>query len=282
MAIVCHSTGLFLCLINFSKKFGGANKFYIYAKGQIMSSIANENIKCTLKIFELFFQHRLVLTLSETAEQCKMTESQISPVLDKLAEKGWLQLTKDKKAYVCGMKLLPFAKDEILRIELIRQITPIMKQLARDSHQSVTLHFLEGIKSICLQKINSKTTIHIATGIGSEAPLHAGSSSRVLLAYAPEIIRQQVMQAPLKAYTPFTITSHEVLNYSLFEIRKTGFCSSIEEITPGAGSTSCAVLDENNNILAALSIMGTRFSYEKDSVLWRALLFNAVKTLKLS
>ena len=247
-----------------------------------MSGRSNDNIKCMLKLFELFFQHRLVLSLAETAEQCKMPEHQVKPILDKLTERGWLRQPIAKKDYYSyGMRLLPFARDEVLRSELIRQITPIMKQLSDDSRQSVMLNSLDGTKAICLQKISPKTTIHIMTGIGSEAPLHAGSSSRVLLAYAPDVIRRQVMQSPLKAYTPFTITSHSALNESLFEIRKTGFCRSIEEITPGAGSVSCAILDENNNILAAISIVGTRFACEQEGALWQALLFNAVRTLKL-
>lgn len=142
--------------------------------------------------------------------------------------------------------------------------------------------FLEGIKSVCIQKIDSKNSIHIATRIGGESPLHAGSSSRVLLAYAPEAVRVSVISSPLKRYTPFTITSPEELSKSLFEIRRTRCCSSIEEINPGAGSVSCAILDEGNNLLAALSIIGTRFACETEGALWKALLLEAVKKVKLA
>ncbi|MCC8178725.1 MAG: hypothetical protein LIO38_06390 [Cloacibacillus sp.] len=247
-----------------------------------MSAATISNIKCMAKVFELFFRYRLELSLSETVVQCEASEAQIKPILEKLTKREWLLFSKTKKTYRYGMKLLPFTREEILKAELVRQFTPIMKQLSIACNQSTMLHFLECIKSLCIQKIDSKNSIHIATRIGGESPLHAGSSSRVLLAYAPEAVRVSVMSSPLKRYTPFTITSPEELSKSLFEIRRTRCCSSIEEINPGAGSVSCAILDEGNNLLAALSIIGTRFACETEGALWKALLLEAVKKVKLA
>ena len=247
-----------------------------------MAAAAGANIKYMSKVFELFFRYRLELSLPETAAQCRTTESQVKPILEKLAERGWLSFSKEKKTYRYGMMLLPFTREEVIKAELVRQFTPVMKQLSEDCSQSVMLNFLEGIKSICIQKINPKNAIHIAARGGSESPLHAGSSSRVLLAYAPEAVRKEVMSSPLEKYTPFTITSPEELNDSLFEIRRTGCCCSIEERDPGAGAVSCAILDDSNNLLAGLSIIGTRFAYETEGALWKALLLEAVKKVKLA
>lgn len=247
-----------------------------------MNTVTSSNIKYMSKIFELFFRYRLELSLSDTAVQCGISESQIKPILEKLTEREWLFFSKRKKTYSYGMKLLPFTRENVLKAELVRQFTPIMRQLSTVCNQGTMLNFLEGVKSVCIQKINANNSIHIATRVGGESPLHAGSSSRVLLAYAPEAVRASILSSPLKKYTPFTITSPEELNKSLFEIRRTGCCCSVEEMNPGASSVSCAILDESNNILAALSIIGTRFAYEKEGPRWKALLLEAVKKVKLA
>ena len=231
-------------------------------------------------VFELFFRYKLELTLAETAARCKTTEEQVKPMLEKLSERGWLTFSKNKMTYSYGMKLLPFTREERLKEELVRQVTPVMKQLSQDSGQCVMLNYLEGMKSICVQKVMPKNSIYIAARVGKDYPLHAGSSSRVLLAYAPEAVRAGVLSSRLKKYTPFTITDPEKLSDSLFEIRRTGYCCSTEEMDPGAGSVSCAILDESSNLLGVLTIIGTRFAFEKENMLWKALLFEAVKKIK--
>lgn len=246
-----------------------------------MATSAGASINYISRIFELFFHYRLELSAGETAAQCRAQESQIGAVLEKLKERGWLRYSPATGKYQYGMRMLPFTREETLRLELVRQYTPVMRQLSEDCKQSVMLNVLDGMHSVCIHKIGPKNAIRIDARIGKESPLHAGSSSRVLLAYAPEAVRNAVLSSQLERYTPFTITSPEKLSESLFEIRRTGCSCSSEENDPGAGAVSCAILDDSNNLLGCLSIIGTRFTYEKEGALWKALLLSTIRRMKL-
>lgn len=246
-----------------------------------MTKSAGASISYIGSVFELFFHYRLELSAGETATQCRAPEPQIEAVLEKLKERGWLRYNPTTGKYQYGMRMLPFTREETLRLELVRQYTPVMKQLSEDCRQSVMLNVLDSMHSVCIHKIEPRNAIHIDARVGKDSPLHAGSSSRVLLAYAPEAVRNAVLSSQLERYTPFTIMSPEKLSESLFEIRRTGYASSSEERDPGAGAVSCAILDDSNNLLGCLSIIGTRFAYEKEGALWKALLFAAIRRMKL-
>ena len=242
---------------------------------------ATDVISVMSKIIELMYRYRLELPLRDLAEQCGAEEEDVLPVLSKLVGRGWLRYDEKSKLYRHGLSLLAYTGEDRLRKELIHQCDHIMRKLSEECNQTVILNVLDGLHAICIHKIEPEKAVRIASRVGRESPLHAGCSGRILLAYAPEAVRKAVLAMPLIKYTPFTITSPEALNESLFEIRRAGYCSSVEEIDPGAGAISYAILDGSNNLIAGLSVIGTRFAYENEGLFWKAMLDKAVKEIRL-
>lgn len=248
----------------------------------VISLRTNNNMIIMSTIIELTHRQRLEMTSEQLAEQCNTEESVLLPILVKLTDRGWVRYNPLSKLYRHGLGLLIFTKEERLRRELIRQCNNIMQNLSKKCNQTLTLNVIEGLSSICIHKIEPKNAIHIAARVGRESPLHAGSSAKVLLAYAPEAIRETLLSHPLPKITPLTITSQKTLRESLVEIRSIGYSYSIEEVDPGAAAITFPILDKSDNIIASLSIIGTRFAYEKERSFWKEMLLKAVKDIKKS
>lgn len=243
---------------------------------------ANNDIIIMSKIIKLIHRQHMEMTSQQIANQCGTGESIILPILTKLTNRGWLHYDPVLKLYKHGLSLLIFTNEERLRGELIRQCGHIMKRLSIECNQTVMLNVIDGFSAICIHKIEPKNAVHIAARVGRESPLHAGSSGRVLLAYAPEAIMKTVLSRPLPQITPLTITSKEALCKSLSEIRSIGYCYSVEEVDPGAAAISSPILDNSDNIIASLSVIGTRFAYEKERSSWKEMLLKAIKEIRNS
>lgn len=235
----------------------------------------NNDINTMLNVIELIYGQRLEMTSKQLAKQCNTEESLIFPILVKLTNRGWLCFDPVLKLYKRGLGLLIFTKEERLRVELIRQSNHIIQMLSKECNQTVMLSAIDCFSAICIHKIEPKNAIYIKARVGRESPLHAGSSGRVLLAYAPDNLLEAVLSRPLKKFTPLTITSKKNLRKSLSEIKKIGYCYSIEEVDPGAAAISCPILNNSKNIIASLSVIGTRFAFEKEFLLWKEMLLLA-------
>jgi DNA-binding IclR family transcriptional regulator len=90
---------------------------------------------------------------------------------------------------------------------------------------------------------------------GGRLPLHATGVGKVLLAYAPEELVEEVIARGLERYTPYTIVAPGHLRRTLIEIRRTGVAFAREEMTVGRASVAAPLLDASGQAVAALSIV---------------------------
>jgi DNA-binding IclR family transcriptional regulator len=91
--------------------------------------------------------------------------------------------------------------------------------------------------------------------VGGELPLHATGVGRVLLAFAPEQVTDEVVSSGLPALTRHTVTDPVRLRAALAEVRRTGVAVTREEMTLGTCSVAAPVRGAGGEVIAALSIV---------------------------
>jgi DNA-binding IclR family transcriptional regulator len=97
-------------------------------------------------------------------------------------------------------------------------------------------------------------------------PLHAGASGKVLLAHAPEEIRQAVLTSELTRYTANTITQRSKLTKELANVQTQGYAVSFGEIAADAVAVAAPVRAISGQVVAALSISGPANRIRRDNV----------------
>lgn len=222
------------------------------------------------------------LTLSHLCKIIGIEPSQAEPLLDRLENSDWIQKDTETGMYQMGMRLLYFADSERLNLELVRQLSPVLQQLSKKCGQTVEMNVLESTNAVCIYKVEPNHAIRIASKIGRQSPLHAGASGKILLAYAHETIRRQVLSNPMKKYSPNTITDVPLMLDEIAKIRRLGYAESIEELDPGAAAISAPILNSKDGILAEISIIGTRFSHFEQRDFWIEELLNTTKIISIN
>jgi DNA-binding IclR family transcriptional regulator len=106
----------------------------------------------------------------------------------------------------------------------------------------VHLAVREDDRVLYLETLSGSRSVPVVSTVGSRLPMHATGVGKVLLAYAPPEVRENVLSGPLPRLLPRTITSPAVLARQLERVRTDGYATTDEEMTPGARSVGVPIM----------------------------------------
>ncbi len=128
--------------------------------------------------------------------------------------------------------------------------------LSREIEETATLSVLSGDARMYVDQVTPRREIVMSVPLGLLFPLHAGASSKAMLAFLPEADVDRALRAPLPALTGSTLTDARVLREELLEVRAQGFATSAGERQAGAASVAAPIFDHRGRPVAAISICG--------------------------
>jgi DNA-binding IclR family transcriptional regulator len=212
----------------------------------------------TLKVLLLFGEEQPewgVTAISRAADMPKSTAHRIVTALERL---GFLTQDEDTRRFRLGLTALELARRAYRSIAIRQVAAPVLERLARESEETVLLEVLSPTRDrvVCIERAQQRSGLRLILEVGSTAPLHAGSSSKVLLAYlSPEEI-EEVIARGLARLTPHTITDPDRLRAELVRVKRNGYATSFEETDEGAVGVSVPIHDYLGRVVAGLTIAG--------------------------
>jgi len=132
---------------------------------------------------------------------------------------------------------------------------PFMQDLYEATRENVHLAVLAGHEALYIERISGRHAVRVKSRQGGRQPLHATGVGKVLLAYAPQQLLDEVLAAGLKPYTPHTVVAPGHLKRTLAEIRRFGVGFAREELTLGTISVASPIFDADGRAAAAISIV---------------------------
>jgi IclR family KDG regulon transcriptional repressor len=136
----------------------------------------------------------------------------------------------------------------------------------QETKETVLLTRKFGRHSVCVERIEGSQAIRVTFERGHTQPLHAGASSKILLAYAGNDEWKHYVSQPLERFTPNTITDPEQLVEHLHEIREQGYCMSEGEVDEGALAVAVPILTPQRQLAAGLSVAGPAFRFDDTKI----------------
>jgi DNA-binding IclR family transcriptional regulator len=117
-----------------------------------------------------------------------------------------------------------------------------------------------------IDQYESRKEIKMKVELGRLYPLHAGASSRVILAFLPEVEIDRVLSNGLAPLTANTISEVAYLRQLLEQIRFRGYAISTGERQLGAGSVAAAVFGADEQVIGSISLCGPADRFNSDSI----------------
>jgi DNA-binding IclR family transcriptional regulator len=197
------------------------------------------------------------LTLTEVCRRADLAPATGHRLLAELVGGGLLERLDDG-TYRVGVKLWRIGVQAHGATDLRDLALPHMEDLYEATHENVQLAVLREGKALYLERLRGTRSVPVVTRVGTELPLHATGVGKVLLAYAPEPLRERVLAQGLATHTARTITDVGRLRECLAEVRRTGVATTSGEMTVGAHSVAAPIRDAQGTVVAALSLVTGR------------------------
>ena len=208
-------------------------------------------------ILDSFSNEQPAWSLAALSRELSIPKASLHRLLSALEHHDLLQRSAEDERWRLGYRLFSWGSriPEISALRLVAR--PIVRQLATDSGETAILTIADEHEVVCVDKEESRHPVRLTMEIGARRPLHAGASSKILLAHLPETRIQAIIQASgLPRLGVNTITDEQALQQELDLIRKQGYALSFEETDQGAWGTAVPIEDSGGRILASIGVAG--------------------------
>ncbi|HEX6524845.1 MAG TPA: IclR family transcriptional regulator [Streptosporangiaceae bacterium] len=206
-----------------------------------------------LALLGAFDANHRELTLSDLARRSGVP----IPTAHRLAKElaGWGALHRTGAGtYVVGRRLWDIGLLAPVARELREVAVPFLHDLYGTTLETVHLAVREDTHVLYLETLSGTRSVPVVSTVGSRLPMHATGVGKVLMAHAPDDIRQRVLAGPLQRFLPRTITSPAMLARQLDRVRADGYATTDEEMTPGARSVGVPITTDDG-VIGALGFV---------------------------
>jgi DNA-binding IclR family transcriptional regulator len=206
-----------------------------------------------LDVLDAFTRDRRALSLSEIARAIDVPLSTAHRLIAELCTWGGLERAEDGR-YRVGLRLWELGALAPRALGLREAALPFMEDLYEVTHENVQLAVRDETEVVFVERFAARTAVAVYSEVGGRFTLPQTGVGLVLLAAAPVEVQEQVLAAPVRRYTPWTVTDPAQLRRVLADVRRTGVAISDRQVTADAVSVA-APITERDTVVAALSIV---------------------------
>ena len=218
--------------------------------------------------------------VTEIALELSLSKAVVHRLLTTLAAKGFVQVDRDTRRYSLGPTVLSLGLAYLKQIDVRRLALPLMHELSAKTGETCTFSIRSGWSRIYVDQVTPAREVKVEVELGSPFPLHAGSSSKVFLAFLDHEEQDAYLtSAPLERVTEDTSTDVAALRAELAQIRADGYASSFGERQPGVASVAVPLFDHRGRPVASLSVCGPIERFREHMESTTTVLLEAIRDL---
>lgn len=215
-----------------------------------------ESLARGLTVLEAFSQLGQAATLTEVAQLVRLPKATCRRLLLTLTELGYLSNTGSE--FKLTARVLDLGYAYLSRLPFGDRATPLLNRLTEQLHQSCSIAVLEGTDVVYVARVAVQRLLSVQVHVGTRLPAFASALGRVLLAYLPEVEREQTLDTiTISPLTPFTVKNRAELRSNLDEIQTQGYAIVSQEIELGLSSVAVPLRNpRTGRVVAALNCSG--------------------------
>ena len=211
-----------------------------------------------LDIIECLAEATGAMRLQEIARKTGISQPTVLRYLSSLEAANYVYKDDDTHRYALTWRIRSLSRNLGSQLSLRNITTPFTNRLANELKRGVCLVIEHDDQCLYLDCIESPLSRTLQR-IGKKAPLHSTGSGKILLSTKSEAdLSRYINEIGLMQYTKYTITDPEMLRAELNKIRKNDFAMDEEECEIGLRCISCPLRDYTGQIVAAVSIFGSK------------------------
>ncbi|GGF54883.1 IclR family transcriptional regulator [Azorhizobium oxalatiphilum] len=173
-----------------------------------------------------------------------------------LQRHGFVRQEPETGRYEAGVKLMVLGEALRARFDVLSAARTELMDLRDRTGQAVTICALIDGELVVLELVQGRTLIEFATRPGTRLDFHASAHGKVWLAFGPTELAERVLAAPLKSWTPRTLSTPEALTAAIAEVKARGWATAPDEVITGVNTVAAPVFDHRGALVGSLAIVG--------------------------
>jgi DNA-binding IclR family transcriptional regulator len=205
-----------------------------------------------LWIMECFDYKNPVLTLQEISKRADLPKSTTFRLVATLVDAGYLLQRSDQR-YTLSYKLLLLGNIVQQTLDIYEITQPIMKELAEITGETVTLSAPAGYERICINVVESRSSLKAIALLGDRLPLLYGATGKTFLAAMSDTDIDYVWR---EQQDPKRKVTKKSLLETISAIRKNGYTVTRNDRVQGVFAIAIPIQDAADKIRYVLAITG--------------------------
>ncbi|WP_244899513.1 IclR family transcriptional regulator [Mycobacterium sherrisii] len=191
----------------------------------------------TLRLFsllELIATKNQLFTLQGLVELTGTPKPTLHRMLQQLEGAGLLIRENNGRHYAVGARLRRMAETLLLNDSHHGARHFVLRNLVEELGESCNLTALSGDEILYVDRVETLEPLRFTLQPGSRVPVHCSASGKMILSQLAPVQRRRLLEAaPLKQYTPNTITDVDQIEEELKQVRRDGYAIDDQEFLPG-------------------------------------------------
>ena len=206
-------------------------------------------------LLDMLAEHQDPVSLKVISERTGLHPSTAHRILNDLTLGRYVD-RPEAGSYRLGMRLLELGNLVKARLDVREAAIGPMRELHRLTQQPVNLSVRQGDEIVYIERTYSERSgMQVVRAVGGRAPLHLTSVGKLFLAQDDAgRVRAYATRTGLAGHTRNSLTELGRLERELSQVRQQGVARDDEELELGVRCMAAGIYDDQNRLVAGLSI----------------------------
>jgi IclR family transcriptional regulator, acetate operon repressor len=216
---------------------------------------ASDMVGKAMRVLTLLGERPSGCTLSELARASGYPTSTCYRLLKSLARDHFVEFDDRTKHYGLGLRLYQLGQRVSHAHGFSGVALPVMRRLADISREAVLMSVLDGDRQLYIHYVQGPQQVSVRGEPGKHGPVHCTSMGKVLVAFAPEKVREELVESvDLAPLGPHALTDRAAFRAEISRVRAERHALADEEHEAGIRALGVPILGTDGVARAALSV----------------------------
>jgi DNA-binding IclR family transcriptional regulator len=231
-----------------------------------------QSLDIALRILRVLVTADRPLSLKEFSAQCKMSPSKLHRYLHSYVAAEMIAQTRRAGEYELGKLALEIGLAAVQRIDLVNNAADRLAELVYETAVPASLSVWSAQGPTVIRWQRGAQAINTAFSIGSMLPLLSSATGNVFLAYLPLTVTTPIIMKEITV--PLTEVTNSIEEVTTL-VRRQGYAIWRGAFIPGLTGISSPILNQPQEIMAAVTILTRTDQATEQSLIDRLLTFTA-------
>lgn len=189
-------------------------------------------------------------------------------LLGSLVRDHFVEFDARTRRYDLGLEVFALGQSLAQARGLAGTARPVLKDISQKTGEATLMAVRDGDQQLYVHHVSGPHHVTVIGRPGRHGPLHCTAQGKVLIAFAPSEVREELVQTlDLPPMTPNTITDRQQFREMIEEVRQRGFATADEEHEMQIRAVATVVEGPDHVARAAISVAAPAYRASLDQLL---------------